>query len=180
LSSSLTPALSAPISAPGPAVQHQPKLSDSKFGSLRGVPRLTLRTVALPPGWEEGRDEQGRSYFIDHNTQKTTWEDPRKLLLNRNPPQAPPQSIPIPPNISTSSHLVGSPPPPPPLNSMSMYGYQNSSMGNTPPTNVSYPMISSLSLNGVGALPQHQMQPQVQPVGLNIRVSGPIILIKTR
>src|SRR3989338_217064 len=33
---------------------------------------------ALPPGWEEGKDKQGRSYFINHNDKTTTWEDPRK------------------------------------------------------------------------------------------------------
>ena len=25
------------------------------------------------------RDAKGRVYFIDHNTQKTTWNDPRKV-----------------------------------------------------------------------------------------------------
>jgi len=31
----------------------------------------------LPPGWEENVTEDGRFYYIDHNTQSTTWDDPR-------------------------------------------------------------------------------------------------------
>jgi vacuolar protein 8 len=31
----------------------------------------------LPSGWEMGVDKQGRTYFIDHNAQTTTWHDPR-------------------------------------------------------------------------------------------------------
>ena len=33
--------------------------------------------IPLPPGWEFGRDYDNKLYFIDHNTQKTTWVDPR-------------------------------------------------------------------------------------------------------
>eukprot|EP01062_Namystynia_karyoxenos_P028090 TRINITY_DN21354_c0_g1_i1.p1 TRINITY_DN21354_c0_g1~~TRINITY_DN21354_c0_g1_i1.p1 ORF type:complete len:1200 (+),score=412.71 TRINITY_DN21354_c0_g1_i1:96-3695(+) len=32
---------------------------------------------ALPAGWEENATEDGRVYYIDHNTQTTTWDDPR-------------------------------------------------------------------------------------------------------
>ena len=32
----------------------------------------------LPPGWEERRGRRGRSYFVDHNTRTTTWNDPRQ------------------------------------------------------------------------------------------------------
>ena len=31
----------------------------------------------LPQGWDVGRDYDGKIYFIDHNTKKTTWVDPR-------------------------------------------------------------------------------------------------------
>lgn len=31
----------------------------------------------LPPGWEERRHKDGRTFFIDHNNKKTQWEDPR-------------------------------------------------------------------------------------------------------
>lgn len=33
--------------------------------------------LPLPPGWEEAHDYDGKSYFIDHNTKRTTWIDPR-------------------------------------------------------------------------------------------------------
>ena len=38
---------------------------------------------ALPQGWEENFTKDGRVYFIDHNSQTTTWTDPRK---NRKAP----------------------------------------------------------------------------------------------
>ncbi|CAD5113695.1 DgyrCDS2857 [Dimorphilus gyrociliatus] len=43
---------------------------------------LTQRLGQLPEGWEERIHTDGRSFFIDHNTKKTTWEDPRLKLLN--------------------------------------------------------------------------------------------------
>ena len=33
--------------------------------------------IPLPPGWDFCRDYDNKLYFIDHNTQKTTWIDPR-------------------------------------------------------------------------------------------------------
>lgn len=43
---------------------------------------LTQRLGPLPEGWEERIHTDGRSFFIDHNSKKTTWEDPRLKLLN--------------------------------------------------------------------------------------------------
>ena len=31
----------------------------------------------LPDGWEESWDDDGASYFVDHNTGETTYDDPR-------------------------------------------------------------------------------------------------------
>ncbi|XP_065086565.1 transcriptional coactivator yorkie isoform X2 [Ochlerotatus camptorhynchus] len=31
----------------------------------------------LPPGWEQAKTQDGRIYYINHNTRTTTWEDPR-------------------------------------------------------------------------------------------------------
>ena len=31
----------------------------------------------LPPGWEARATDDGTPFFIDHNTQQTTWDDPR-------------------------------------------------------------------------------------------------------
>ena len=33
--------------------------------------------VPLPEGWEKGVNQSGRTYFIDHINEKTTWIDPR-------------------------------------------------------------------------------------------------------
>lgn len=33
----------------------------------------------LPPGWEMRTDQQGRPYYVDHNTRVTTWERPQPL-----------------------------------------------------------------------------------------------------
>ncbi|KAG0796236.1 hypothetical protein G6F21_001471 [Rhizopus arrhizus] len=43
----------------------------------------------LPPGWEARQAPNGQYYFINHNTQATTWEDPRQN--NRGYPAPPPQ-----------------------------------------------------------------------------------------
>jgi len=41
-------------------------------GRLAGLP--------LPQGWDLGTDFDGKVYFIDHNSKKTTWVDPRDSL----------------------------------------------------------------------------------------------------
>uniref|UniRef100_A0A8D0EWS1 WW domain-containing protein n=1 Tax=Strix occidentalis caurina TaxID=311401 RepID=A0A8D0EWS1_STROC len=35
------------------------------------------KSVSLQPGWEERTHTDGRIFFINHNTKKTQWEDPR-------------------------------------------------------------------------------------------------------
>ena len=47
-------------------------------------PPLYVQTTGLdqrplPPNWEMGRTDDGHVYFIDHNTRRTTWEDPRTI-----------------------------------------------------------------------------------------------------
>ncbi|CAG5135199.1 unnamed protein product, partial [Candidula unifasciata] len=37
----------------------------------------------LPAGWAIGIAPNGRTFYIDHNTKKTSWEDPRKTALHR-------------------------------------------------------------------------------------------------
>lgn len=37
-------------------------------------------SVPLPAGWEEAKAPDGKTYFIDHNTRKTSWIDPRDKL----------------------------------------------------------------------------------------------------
>lgn len=40
--------------------------------------------VPLPPGWEQARTAEGQIYYLNHITQTTTWNDPRKLINDRN------------------------------------------------------------------------------------------------
>ncbi|XP_022086778.1 protein WWC2-like [Acanthaster planci] len=42
--------------------------------------RIRNGQLPLPAGWEEARDYDGKIYFIDHNTRKTSWVDPRDRL----------------------------------------------------------------------------------------------------
>ncbi|XP_063061898.1 transcriptional coactivator YAP1 [Engraulis encrasicolus] len=64
--------------------------------------------VPLPPGWEMAKTPSGQRYFLNHLEQTTTWQDPRKALLQmtqggpptsplQQPPQQPPQQQPPPP-----------------------------------------------------------------------------------
>ncbi|XP_071412387.1 protein WWC2 isoform X2 [Pithys albifrons albifrons] len=38
------------------------------------------RQLPLPDGWEEARDYDGKVFYIDHNTKRTSWIDPRDRL----------------------------------------------------------------------------------------------------
>ncbi|XP_047449931.1 transcriptional coactivator YAP1 isoform X2 [Mugil cephalus] len=50
--------------------------------------------VPLPTGWEMAKTASGQRYFLNHIDQTTTWQDPRKALLQMN--QAPPpSSVPV-------------------------------------------------------------------------------------
>jgi len=40
----------------------------------------TCRELPLPSGWEEAVDYDGRVFYIDHNTRRTSWLDPRDRL----------------------------------------------------------------------------------------------------
>ncbi|XP_034952676.1 protein kibra [Chelonus insularis] len=41
------------------------------------MPRRRNGEIPLPEGWDVAQDFDGKVYFIDHNTKKTTWIDPR-------------------------------------------------------------------------------------------------------
>eukprot|EP00039_Didymoeca_costata_P029725 m.26075 g.26075 ORF g.26075 m.26075 type:complete len:321 (-) comp7766_c0_seq2:2740-3702(-) len=43
----------------------------------------SVQDVPFPPGWEEARTEDGTPYFVDHNTQSTSWNDPRQAILDQ-------------------------------------------------------------------------------------------------
>uniref|UniRef100_A0A8C4QR75 WW domain-containing protein n=1 Tax=Eptatretus burgeri TaxID=7764 RepID=A0A8C4QR75_EPTBU len=42
--------------------------------------RKGTREVPLPRGWEEAQDYDGKVFYVDHNTQRTSWVDPRDKL----------------------------------------------------------------------------------------------------
>ncbi|XP_072248083.1 transcriptional coactivator YAP1 isoform X2 [Leuresthes tenuis] len=50
--------------------------------------------VPLPPGWEMAKTASGQRYFLNHIDQTTTWQDPRKALLQMNQ-AAPANSVPV-------------------------------------------------------------------------------------
>ncbi|XP_064312535.1 E3 ubiquitin-protein ligase NEDD4 isoform X3 [Phalacrocorax carbo] len=59
-----------------PVVQEDPRLKISAH--LRRKTSLDPVDLGpLPPGWEERTHTDGRIFFINHNTKKTQWEDPR-------------------------------------------------------------------------------------------------------
>ncbi|XP_076467518.1 protein WWC2-like isoform X2 [Babylonia areolata] len=41
------------------------------------MPKGRNGELPLPDGWEEAADFDGKRYFLDHNTRRTTWIDPR-------------------------------------------------------------------------------------------------------
>eukprot|EP00057_Strongylocentrotus_purpuratus_P030100 XP_780710.3 PREDICTED: protein KIBRA [Strongylocentrotus purpuratus] len=45
------------------------------------MPRTREGEFPLPGGWEEACDGDGKVYFIDHSTRKTSWMDPRDRLI---------------------------------------------------------------------------------------------------
>ncbi|XP_051953467.1 transcriptional coactivator YAP1 isoform X2 [Xyrauchen texanus] len=50
--------------------------------------------VPLPPGWEMAKTPSGQRYFLNHHDQTTTWQDPRKALLQMNQ-ATPPSPVPV-------------------------------------------------------------------------------------
>jgi uncharacterized protein YbdZ (MbtH family) len=55
---------------------HQ-NVSNSQASSSPTTPTTpTLTSNGLPEGWEQRVDQNGRIYYIDHNTRRTTWTRP--------------------------------------------------------------------------------------------------------
>ena len=44
------------------------------------MPKKRNEEIPLPAGWAMARDFDGKIYFIDHNSQQTSWIDPRDRL----------------------------------------------------------------------------------------------------
>jgi len=76
-------------------VNHVEKVTtwvDPRTGEASPYPKIKIPRVPsrdedtvfrpLPGGWEEKTTKSGKVYFVDHNTMKTTWNDPRLISLN--------------------------------------------------------------------------------------------------
>uniref|UniRef100_UPI00398F6AE2 E3 ubiquitin-protein ligase NEDD4-like isoform X2 n=1 Tax=Pristiophorus japonicus TaxID=55135 RepID=UPI00398F6AE2 len=64
----------------------------------------------LPPGWEIRSITNGRSFFIDHNSKTTTWEDPRLKIpvhMRQRPSLDPLDLGPLPPGWEERTHSDG-------------------------------------------------------------------------
>lgn len=63
---------------------------------INSAPVVTQKpSDPLPPGWEMGTDSQGRAFFIDHNTQTTTWTDPRLAKSSQAGSASRPVAVPV-------------------------------------------------------------------------------------
>jgi E3 ubiquitin-protein ligase NEDD4 len=74
-------------------------------------PRMAPQPVlpnnsSLPPGWEIRIDpHSGRTYFLDHNTKTTSWNDPR-VGIHSPVSQSSQSFYASPPHVSTDSSLA--------------------------------------------------------------------------
>ena len=48
----------------------------------------------LPPPWEAGQDDEGHWYWINHDTEETTYDDPRWKILPEGWEEARPLTVP--------------------------------------------------------------------------------------
>jgi len=70
-------------------------INNQRLKQLNGTasPRSAVSPVPqnaqgeLPHGWEQSVTEQGETYFIHHQTKKTTWYDPRIPIASQQIPQ---------------------------------------------------------------------------------------------
>ncbi|KAF5892742.1 transcriptional coactivator YAP1 isoform X1, partial [Clarias magur] len=68
--SAVTSGTMSTLSPPGTSPQH-----------LRQPSYEIPDDVPLPPGWEMAKTPSGQRYFLNHIDQSTTWQDPRKAML---------------------------------------------------------------------------------------------------
>jgi hypothetical protein len=90
--------VTTPIVAPKAAKAALSAASSPALGrSSNGVAAAAQdpSAIPLPPGWEMGKDPQGKIFYIDHNTRTTTWTHPlgRKSSPPPNLLQQQPQMV---------------------------------------------------------------------------------------
>lgn len=74
-----------------PRLLHHPSGGPSMSPEIARSAALSRDLGPLPDGWEERVHQDGRVFYIDHNTKSTQWEDPR-VQINNKPSQAVPYS----------------------------------------------------------------------------------------
>lgn len=77
---SLPPA-PGPVAPPDPPSGTAPPAAPAGASATNTAGPDPNANEPLPPGWEMRRDNQGRTYYVDHNTRTTTWERPQPLPL---------------------------------------------------------------------------------------------------
>ncbi|XP_074862535.1 E3 ubiquitin-protein ligase NEDD4 isoform X2 [Carettochelys insculpta] len=118
LNSRLTTSGSSAAGQPNSCNDHFSRRSSLKTYRLEEQPALPVllpTSSGLPPGWEERRDEKGRSYYIDHNSRTTTWVKPVVQTIIETTQQSTVQSTSTgrqPPTASSDSALQPSNQPP--------------------------------------------------------------------
>lgn len=74
-----------------PRLHHHTSGGPSMSPEIGRSATLSRDLGPLPDGWEERVHQDGRVFYIDHNTKSTQWEDPR-VQINSKPAQAVPYS----------------------------------------------------------------------------------------
>ena len=68
--------LPPPPPASAPAIAAPPAPAEAAVPPEDGFVIDTAPPAALPPGWQRMLTADGREYFVDHNTQTTSWTRP--------------------------------------------------------------------------------------------------------
>lgn len=57
-------------------LNHQVNQPQQQQQQAQRIPPVEF-ALPLPEGWDVATDNDGKIYYIDHNTKSTTWIDPR-------------------------------------------------------------------------------------------------------
>merc|ERR1711964_439257 len=83
----ISPSASVTVTAHASAAASGPKAPSKLPADVEQA--WSRQTAPLPPGWSEARDpNSGRTYYLDHTRNTTTWERP--ALSKQNAPRPPP------------------------------------------------------------------------------------------
>ncbi|XP_024151244.1 E3 ubiquitin-protein ligase NEDD4a isoform X2 [Oryzias melastigma] len=129
-SASLAPTAPASLAPPSPtSLSAAPRVPSESGAPLSRSPTITIQPSApedplphgastnatfesgsMPAGWEVRHANNGRLFFIDHNTKTTTWEDPRlkvPVQVRRKSSTDPSDLGPLPPGWEERVHSDG-------------------------------------------------------------------------